>query len=176
MDVLHKNFDDLNLRGKAVRNWNIIIIAASFFCLLLVAIAWGVTANFLKQGLTRRFFSAIPAFISTFVTLIISTATLYCRPFRFFFIILQIMSLLSFFLITVSGGMVAVVVNLCQVGGAGSAQNHCVGYGLEYVAGLFLCASMATIFIATQKRLMMLEEHGVLEGFSSRINNGQEMQ
>ena len=175
MDILRKNFDDLNLRGRVVRSWNIIVIVVSFICLLLVAIAWGVTANFLKQGLTRRHFAAIPAFFSTFITLMISIATLYCRPFRFFFVVLQLMSLLSFFLITVSGGMVAVVVNVCMVGGAGSEQNHCVGYGLEYIAGLCLTAAMATIFLATQQRLMVLEEHGVLEGFGNRISSGQEM-
>lgn len=169
MESLKKQFDILDVRGAVVRSLNIIVLLIGFVTLLLLSISWGLSIGFEGGIVKRRHIGSIISFCVCFVTFVFDIGTLYMKPYKLTFFILQALTMLSMFLTAVSTGMACIVVDLCVAGEPPSANVHCSAHYMEYISGLFLILALGILFATVQQRLTMLEEHGVLQGFGNRM-------
>lgn len=145
------------------------VIGFSSLSLLILVGAWSAALNVENGGhLHRRHIASILAFIFQFITTVLLVLVIRIEPSMLAFYLLQVMAVFTLFLTSVSMGMNDVVVDLCTAGKT-VGEVLCSAHTAEFFACLFVCISMMVVFGATQQRVAMLVDKGILVSIRGRM-------
>lgn len=170
MEDFRRQLDKLQVKGTIIRMWNIGIIVTSFVSLLLTVIAWIVSTQQEDSGFKRRHVGSVIAFIATLATVILDIISLRIEPRAGVLYGLQLLSLLALALNAISIGMAAIVVDVCAAGEKQNSWINCPAHVLEYIAGIFLCVCLVSVFLTTQQKIVVLVDRGILQDIGSRLS------
>ena len=145
------------------------VIGFSILSLLILVGAWTAAVEVENGGkLHRRHVASILAFIFQFVTTLLLALVIRIEPSMMAFYVLQGMAVLTLFLTSISMGMNDVVVDLCA-SGTTVGDILCPAHTAEFFACLFVCLAMMVVFGATQQRIAMLVDKGILVSIRGRM-------
>jgi len=145
------------------------VIGFSILSLLILVGAWTAALEVENGGkLHRRHVASILAFIFQFVTTLLLALVIRIEPSMMAFYVLQVMAVLTLFLTSISMGMNDVVVDLCASGKT-VGDILCPAHTAEFFACLFVCIAMMVVFGATQQRIAMLVDKGILVSIRGRM-------
>ena len=145
------------------------VIGFSCLSLLILVGAWTAALEVENKGqLHRRHVAGILAFIFQFVTTVLLALVIKIEPSMMAFYLLQGMAILTLFLTSISLGMNDVVVDLCA-SGTTVGEVLCPAHTAEVFACLFVCTAMMVVFGATQQRIAMLVDKGILVSIRGRM-------
>lgn len=158
------------------------IVALTGLALFMLVVSWGVSVQFEGQSLKRRHVASILGFILSAATIVGFVLTNRGDPYGIALYALQLVTLLSLFLVGVSMGMNALVVDLCSAGEVNKDSKiresltsdtvhgiHCSAHYAEYVGSLFLMVALGGVYLTTQQQVVTLVDKGVLKGIGSRM-------
>jgi lysylphosphatidylglycerol synthetase-like protein (DUF2156 family) len=166
--TLRQQLESVEGRGLMVRWWNVVMLGTAAICLVVLVASWAIAINSEGGQMKRRHGASIFAFILALLTIALNVASLRVTPRKALYIAVQISAILTMMLTGISGGMTAIVVDLCTHD-ENEAVVHCGAHYAEYTACWFVCFAMGSIFATTQQNVVVLVDHGVLSGIGSRM-------
>lgn len=161
------HMERLNLQSSILRYWHKVVAIVCALALLMTMAGWIVAS--IKFKLFGRHIVGIFGMIATFVTVILNWYVLQSEPKMLLMFFLQFICLVALFLTASSAGSLAIVVDVCHW----SEQTERISCGatvMEYFASWVICACLCLIFGATQKKIIMLVDKGILNGIGTRLS------
>ncbi len=160
------HLERLNLEANILRFWHRAMVVTCSVSLIMQAAGW-IVAFSRTESLMGRHGVAIVGFILTVFALIFNFLVLRWEPQMLVMISLQMLCLIALFMVASSAGTLAIVVDLCKFDEHGINWN-CGAVAMEYLGAWVNCFCLCVVFGATQKRIIMLVDRGILNGIGDR--------
>ncbi len=161
------HIERLNLQAGVLRYWHKVVAGCCTVALILQVVGWIIASQ--KFKLFGRHVVGIFGFIFTIICLILNWYSLTSEPQMIVMFTLQLLSLVTLFLVSSSGGALAIVVDVCHFTEE-TERISCGATVMEYLASWVVCVCLCLIFGAAQKKIIMLVDKGILNGIGNRLS------
>lgn len=146
------------------------VIGASVVASIMYIASWGAALAYENNGkLQRRHIASIIGFVFQIVTTVAVVAAMRIEPTLWVLYGLQAMALITLFLTTVGMGMNNVIVDICTAGNHDDQKILCPAHYAEFFAAFFVSIGMVLVFFATQQRIAVLIDKGILSNIRGRM-------
>lgn len=161
------HIERLQLQANVLRFWHRVVAIVCCVALVMQAAGWIVASA--KYKLQGRHIASIAGFFLTIISLVLNYVSLNTEPQMCLMFGLQFLCLTALFLTATSAGTLAIVVDLCKWDQASTLWS-CGATAMEYLASWVVCVCLCLIFAATQRKILMLVDRGILDGIGSRLS------
>ena len=161
------HMERLNLQANLLRWWHRVVAAVCSIALIIQVVGWIVAS--LKFKLFGRHVVSIIGFVCTILTLVLNSYMLQAEPQMLLMFGLQLLCLVTLFLVGASAGSLGLVVDVCHW----EEQTERISCGAtvaEYLASWVVCFCLCLIFWQTQKKIIMMVDKGILNGIGGRLS------
>eukprot|EP00758_Cryptobia_borreli_P018764 Tbor_TRINITY_DN7443_c0_g1::TRINITY_DN7443_c0_g1_i1::g.14538::m.14538 len=174
-DVAGASSSSPRLRAQPIKEFllhrsNTVAVVLSVVSIIILVGSWWASIIYENGGrLHRRHIICFISFILQISTTLFLLLALRLDPNIVVFYILQLMAVVTLSLTALSLGINNVMVDICAQGNKGDVKILCVAHVTELIALVFICIAMMLVYWATQQRIAVLVDRGVLLGIRGRM-------
>jgi uncharacterized membrane protein len=142
--------------------------------MLVLIVSWSVSIGTEGNGIKKRYVASIIGFVCAAATVAALFVSQRMTPRYVTFAVIEALAAVTLFLTAVSLGMDDVVVSLCSKG-TQLPNTNCGSHITELVAEVTLSVCMCIVYLASQQRIVMLIDKGIIDGIKGRTNGMQQL-
>jgi hypothetical protein len=169
MEWFKGHAERLNIQGNILRFWNHLVAGAFALALLLQVIGW-VYAWVHLQAWRNRYITGIISLVLNVGACVLQWMVGRGEPHILSLFGLQLLSLVGLSFTSIAAGTAAINVDVCVRGLVVNNTGACPAYDIEYAGCIIACLCLGAIFFATQQKIVLLVDRGILTGIGARLS------